>query len=98
MSYFQNCNVLQLDCGYWHSLSLTSDGLVYAWGHNVHGEIGCGENKGRYITHPTQLKIFSKFFIKTILLTRKILCNYLRWISLQLGQKQLVSTWTSIDR
>ncbi|XP_060815883.1 uncharacterized protein LOC132907131 [Bombus pascuorum] len=34
--------VVDIACGGHHSLALTSKGEIYAWGHNVSGQVGCG--------------------------------------------------------
>jgi RCC1 and BTB domain-containing protein len=37
-------NVVQIVCGYYHSLVLTKSGDLYGFGNNSYGEIGCGNN------------------------------------------------------
>ncbi|CAG2111910.1 unnamed protein product, partial [Medioppia subpectinata] len=37
--------IAQISCGNHHILALTSDGRVYAWGHNNWRQIGCGINE-----------------------------------------------------
>ena len=39
----------QISCGSNHTLVLTSDGLVYGWGRNSVGQIGCGKLLGEKI-------------------------------------------------
>ena len=36
--------ILQISCGSAHTLVLTSDGMVYGWGDNYYGQIGCGKD------------------------------------------------------
>jgi len=37
-------DIIDICCGYLHSLALTIDGEVYAWGYNKDGQIGNGKN------------------------------------------------------
>ena len=39
-------NIKQIECGSGHTLILTSEGMVYAWGANNYGQVGCGEDIG----------------------------------------------------
>ena len=39
-------SIKQISCGYNHTLVLTSDGMVYGWGSNGSGQIGCGKELG----------------------------------------------------
>ncbi|CAG2100760.1 unnamed protein product [Medioppia subpectinata] len=41
IEFFINKSIHEICCGYYHSLALTSDGRVYAWGQNMFGQIGC---------------------------------------------------------
>ena len=43
-----------VSAGYDHSLALSSDGFVYAWGNNSYGQLGIGEHGNSYC--PTQVK------------------------------------------
>ena len=58
-------NIKQISCGSLHALLLTNDGLVYGWGDNSLGQIGCGRDKGQRIECITRLTTVPK--IKTIL-------------------------------
>ncbi len=41
-------NVVQLELGHdWHSMALTSEGKVYAWGENYYGQLGIDLNKNQ---------------------------------------------------
>jgi alpha-tubulin suppressor-like RCC1 family protein len=42
-----------ISAGYGHSLALKSDGSLYAWGYNKHGELGDGTNTSRRL--PTRI-------------------------------------------
>ncbi|BDR54308.1 hypothetical protein KIMH_04190 [Bombiscardovia apis] len=48
--YYLPHNITQVSAGYGHSLALTSDNYVYAWGSNINGELGPIINVG---TDPT---------------------------------------------
>uniref|UniRef100_A0A803VUK3 RCC1 and BTB domain containing protein 1 n=1 Tax=Ficedula albicollis TaxID=59894 RepID=A0A803VUK3_FICAL len=45
--------VLQIACGYAHTLALTDEGLLYAWGANTYGQLGTG-NKSNQLS-PVQI-------------------------------------------
>ncbi|XP_036619634.1 probable E3 ubiquitin-protein ligase HERC6 isoform X2 [Trichosurus vulpecula] len=36
--------IIQVSCGYYHSIALAQDGKVFSWGKNSHGQLGLGEN------------------------------------------------------
>jgi tRNA A-37 threonylcarbamoyl transferase component Bud32 len=38
-------NIIAVECGSSHSLALTQNGQIYAWGLNSYGQIGCYNNK-----------------------------------------------------
>ena len=44
--------IVQVCCGNSHVLMLTSDGLVYGWGHNDFGQVGCGQEKEKNVIEP----------------------------------------------
>lgn len=44
---------LQIACGYAHTLALTDEGLLYAWGANTYGQLGTG-NKSNQLS-PLQI-------------------------------------------
>ena len=68
-------NVEQISCGSVHTLVLTSDGMVYGWGSNRIGQIGCGKDLGEKIAVIVKLKSLPKIetihcsFAKSIALT-----------------------------
>jgi hypothetical protein len=41
--------IIDICCGHYHSLALTNDGAVYAWGRNDSGQIGDGSNRDQYL-------------------------------------------------
>ncbi|XP_056650815.1 RCC1 and BTB domain-containing protein 1 isoform X2 [Monodelphis domestica] len=47
--------VLQIVCGYAHTLALTDEGLLYAWGANTYGQLGTG-NKSNLLS-PAQIMV-----------------------------------------
>lgn len=46
-------SLLQIASGYSHSLALTDEGLLYAWGANTYGQLGTG-NKSNQLS-PVQV-------------------------------------------
>ena len=66
ITYLKNSKISQLSCGFFHCLALTSEGIIYGWGNNRFGQIGCGQELGNYISIPTNLKTFTKSLIKSI--------------------------------
>ncbi len=55
-------NVIDIKGGNFHSLALTQDGFVYAWGENAYGQLGNGDTKESY----TPIKISTLSNIKAI--------------------------------
>ncbi|TKS80820.1 BTB domain-containing protein 2 [Collichthys lucidus] len=49
----QGINIVQVACGYAHTLALTDDGFVYAWGANSYGQLGTGNKSNQAL--PTQI-------------------------------------------
>ncbi|XP_023695221.1 RCC1 and BTB domain-containing protein 2 isoform X3 [Paramormyrops kingsleyae] len=43
----QGINVVQIACGYAHTLALTDEGLIYAWGANSYGQLGTGNKSNQ---------------------------------------------------
>ncbi|CAG2104247.1 unnamed protein product, partial [Medioppia subpectinata] len=64
ISYLNDKNIIQISCGFHHTLALTSDGRVYAWGRNDFGQIGCGNNNDMICT-PIEL-LFGDFKIQSV--------------------------------
>ena len=75
--------VKQISCGYGHTLVLTSDGMVYGWGLNSLGQIGCGKELGEYISVIVNLESLPK--IETIH------CSF--WTSFALTDNGMVYSW-----
>ena len=57
---FNNQIITQISCGSLHALVLISDGIVYGWGDNYYGEIGCGKELGEKISVISQIKSLPK--------------------------------------
>ena len=96
-------SVIQLSCGYSHTLVLSCDGRVYGWGDNVYGQIGCGREKGKRFANPIHLEVFIPFSIKILkscyfcsfaLTTDGLVYSwgYNEWCSLghELGEKECI--------
>uniref|UniRef100_A0A665UKG8 RCC1 and BTB domain-containing protein 2-like n=1 Tax=Echeneis naucrates TaxID=173247 RepID=A0A665UKG8_ECHNA len=49
----QGVNIIQVACGYAHTLALTDEGLIYAWGANSYGQLGTGNKSNQAL--PTQI-------------------------------------------
>ncbi|XP_034829545.1 probable E3 ubiquitin-protein ligase HERC4 isoform X1 [Maniola hyperantus] len=43
-------NVIQVDCGSYHSIALTNNGDLYAWGANTYGQCGLGTKSNKETT------------------------------------------------
>uniref|UniRef100_A0AAQ4RKY3 RCC1 and BTB domain containing protein 2 n=1 Tax=Gasterosteus aculeatus aculeatus TaxID=481459 RepID=A0AAQ4RKY3_GASAC len=43
----QGINIVQVACGYAHTLALTDEGMVYAWGANSYGQLGTGNKSNQ---------------------------------------------------
>uniref|UniRef100_A0A3P9PHI8 RCC1 and BTB domain containing protein 2 n=2 Tax=Poecilia reticulata TaxID=8081 RepID=A0A3P9PHI8_POERE len=43
----QGVNIVQVACGYAHTLALTDEGFVYAWGANSYGQLGTGNKSNQ---------------------------------------------------
>lgn len=56
--------VKSCDTGFGHSLVLTEDGKVFAWGVNEVGQLGLGDVQSRY--EPTELTYFNGLGVKGV--------------------------------
>ncbi|KAM8822174.1 RCC1 and BTB domain-containing protein 2 isoform 1-T1 [Synchiropus picturatus] len=45
----QGVSVIQVACGYAHTLALTDEGFVYAWGANSYGQLGTGNKSNQAV-------------------------------------------------
>ena len=77
----------EISCGMCSTLMLTSDGMVYGWGHNTHGQIGCGKELGENISVITQLKTLKKI--------KSIHCSF--YSSFALTDNGMVYSWGNND-
>ena len=73
----------EISCGSVHTLILTSDGIVYGWGYNTLGQIGCGKELGENISVITQLK--------TLIKIKSIHCSF--GVSFALTDYGMVYSW-----
>ena len=48
----EDLNLVSIACGSRHSAAVTDSGLLYAWGWNGYGQLGCG-GLGRTVTQPS---------------------------------------------
>ncbi|CAG2113612.1 unnamed protein product [Medioppia subpectinata] len=62
---FTGKNIVQISCDYSHSLALTSNGRVYAWGNNYSGQIGDGDKSG-FIYIPIEIQIAGNCKIQSV--------------------------------
>ena len=63
---FNTENVIQISCGAYHSLGLTSSGRLFGWGRNRFGQVGCGKEQGENILKPYLLTYFDERSVKPI--------------------------------
>ncbi len=54
-------SIISVKCGFWHSLVLTQNGEVYAWGSNTYGQIGNGSFDKQDV--PIKLNCFYEEFV-----------------------------------
>uniref|UniRef100_A0A8K9UUH3 RCC1 and BTB domain containing protein 2 n=2 Tax=Oncorhynchus TaxID=8016 RepID=A0A8K9UUH3_ONCMY len=45
----QGVNIIQVACGYAHTLALTDEGFIYAWGANSYGQLGTGNKSNQAV-------------------------------------------------
>ncbi|KAL0972652.1 hypothetical protein UPYG_G00192440 [Umbra pygmaea] len=45
----QGVNIIQVACGYAHTLALTDEGCVYSWGANSYGQLGTGNKSNQAV-------------------------------------------------
>ena len=76
-------NIKQISCGSGHTLVLTSDGMVYGWGGNRYGQIGCGKELGENISVIVKLELLPKI--------ESIHCSFL--LSFALTDNGMVYSW-----
>ncbi len=84
--YLINKQIIDICCGYSHSLVLTNSGEVYAWGWNVWGQIGngrSGENECQLI--PIKVNGFNN--------EKVVMISYGFWYSTALTESGRVFSW-----
>ncbi|XP_054166562.1 uncharacterized protein LOC128964028 [Oppia nitens] len=58
-TFFSQLNIVQISCGADHTLALTDNGEVYAWGSNEWGQIGLGDQfSQRIVSIPHRIAIY----------------------------------------
>ena len=60
IEFFNHKNIILITCGSYHSLALSSDGIVYGWGYNCNGQAGCKKNE-EVILIPTRYESKQRF-------------------------------------
>eukprot|EP01083_Nonionella_stella_P319104 1169542_1 len=66
LKHLRNINVIDIACSGYHSLAVTAEGRVYAWGNNSDGRCGVGHVNKEYkplIQRPTLLSIKSALIV-----------------------------------
>lgn len=58
--------VKKLVTGFYHTYVLTEDGNAFAWGYNVHGELGYGTYNGTYTTADGRKLVATKILLEDI--------------------------------
>jgi alpha-tubulin suppressor-like RCC1 family protein len=86
--FLSQLSIYSLDCGYFHTIALTKNGEVYAWGSNTSGVIGIGSEKDHQLL-PIKVNGFNNE--KVI----QISCGY--WHSLALTESCHVFSWGNND-
>ncbi|XP_054155256.1 RCC1 and BTB domain-containing protein 1-like [Oppia nitens] len=61
---FDSQEVIQISCGYYHSMAITKAGHVYGWGYNSEGELGLGNDISQTI--PTKINIMNGVIINKV--------------------------------
>lgn len=64
--FFRERTVKQISCGYFHSLVLTTDGHVFGWGWNAHGQVGCGRRGVESVPQITRLEALSELSVRAV--------------------------------
>ncbi|KAL9647319.1 hypothetical protein ABK040_011686 [Willaertia magna] len=54
----QQYNISKISCGAFHTIVLTSDNELFAFGRNHYGQLGIGDQRNR--SYPTKIKFFEK--------------------------------------
>jgi len=58
--------------GYGHTVAITEGGELYAWGFNLKGQLGIGDNKSKY--YPT--KLYRDILGNELPLFKNVACGY----------------------
>jgi alpha-tubulin suppressor-like RCC1 family protein len=83
MIEIENVSFKKIGCGQRHSLLLSSDGVIYAFGDNRCGQIGCGnqetQNKPIKLTGYDRFIDITSFFMEDISVAQSINKNFYVW-------------------
>ncbi|KAL3668963.1 hypothetical protein V7S43_006251 [Phytophthora oleae] len=63
--------IVEAACSRFHTLFLNDMGLVFAYGHNLDGALGIGEELSGYVTQPTLVE----FFFDNLVVVQQISCG-----------------------
>lgn len=58
-------SIVEISCGSNHSMGLSTNGEVYSWGANDHGQVGCS-SPNKFHSKPVKLTFFRNMVIKAI--------------------------------
>ena len=56
IGFFTKIKIIEIDCGFKHCLALSSEGIVYGWGRNTEGQLGCDHNQVKCILIPAVIQ------------------------------------------
>jgi hypothetical protein len=65
LNAFNDEKVIQISCGYLHSMALTESGRVFSWGRNNFGQLGLNNNN-EDVNKPSIVSLSNKIVIKKI--------------------------------
>lgn len=67
------CVFFQIVCGYAHTLALTDEGLLYAWGANTYGQLGNGSKNN--LLSPAHIMVEKERYISCAMSWRLCVCG-----------------------
>jgi hypothetical protein len=65
LNAFNDEKVIQISCGYLHSMALTESGRVFSWGSNDFGQLGLNNNN-KHVNKPSIVSLSNEIAIKKI--------------------------------
>ncbi|XP_030469741.2 ultraviolet-B receptor UVR8 isoform X3 [Syzygium oleosum] len=82
--------IVEVSAGLWHTVCVSADGDVYAFGGNQFGQLGTGVDQAEALG----CSKFGKYQCKSCILWSSSYCiNYRGWKSVLLGMEQIWSAW-----